>query len=48
MRGRELFLEAGGTSFGLIPCLNERPDWIEALAGIARRTLAGKPDKVAA
>src|SRR5690606_39259907 len=31
MRGRELFLEAGGTSFDLIPCVNDRPEWIETL-----------------
>ncbi|MBL9136642.1 MAG: ferrochelatase [Verrucomicrobiales bacterium] len=39
MRGRELFLEAGGTDFELIPCLNEHPAWIQALAGIAQKTL---------
>ncbi|HWQ92766.1 MAG TPA: ferrochelatase, partial [Clostridia bacterium] len=32
MRGRDTFLEAGGTEFKLIPCLNEHPLWIEALA----------------
>jgi ferrochelatase len=31
MRARELFLEAGGSQFALIPCLNEHPLWIEAL-----------------
>jgi ferrochelatase len=36
MRGRESFLEAGGEEFELIPCLNERPDWIQALATLAR------------
>lgn len=40
MRGRELFLEAGGKNFELIPCLNTRPDWVTALGGIARKTLA--------
>ncbi len=39
MRGRELFTEAGGKNFELIPCLNTRPDWITALGGIARKTL---------
>jgi len=29
------FLGAGGKAFHYIPCLNERPDWIEALADIA-------------
>ncbi len=39
IRGRECFLEAGGTEFELIPCLNERTDWIEALASLVRKTL---------
>lgn len=32
LRGRETFLEAGGDDFKLIPCLNEHPAWIDALA----------------
>lgn len=31
---RAAFLAAGGREFHAIPCLNERPDWIEALAKI--------------
>lgn len=31
---REAFLHAGGESFHYIPCLNERPDWIAALADL--------------
>lgn len=31
IRGREQFLEAGGTSFELIPCLNDTPSWVVAL-----------------
>ncbi len=31
IRGRETFLNAGGTEFTFIPCLNEHPLWIEAL-----------------
>lgn len=30
--GGEIFREAGGEDFGLIPCLNENPDWIQYLA----------------
>ncbi len=30
------FLEAGGREFRLIPCLNESPEWIAALAALAR------------
>ena len=32
MEGREEFLEAGGESFKMIPCLNEHPAWITVLA----------------
>jgi ferrochelatase len=31
MRGREIFIEAGGQEFALIPCLNEHPLWLDAL-----------------
>ncbi len=34
------FLAAGGTEFRYIPCLNERHEWIEALAGMVRQQLA--------
>ena len=30
--GRDIFLEAGGTSFTLIPCLNIHPLWVQTLA----------------
>jgi ferrochelatase len=33
---RRRFLEAGGVEFHLIACLNESPQWIAALAAIAR------------
>lgn len=32
---RDAFLAAGGREFRYIPCLNERPDWIAALARLA-------------
>jgi ferrochelatase len=35
MECREAFLENGGKEFNYIPCLNERSDWIAALADIA-------------
>ncbi|MEP6941877.1 MAG: ferrochelatase [Betaproteobacteria bacterium] len=35
------FLGAGGKEFHAIPCLNERPDWIAALADLALRNLQG-------
>ena len=34
MECREAFLHAGGRTFSYIPCLNERDDWIAALADI--------------
>lgn len=34
IRGRESFLAAGGTSLQYIPCLNDDPLWIEALAAL--------------
>jgi ferrochelatase len=33
IRGKESFLESGGTEFEMIPCLNTDPLWVEALAG---------------
>ena len=41
IEGRKLFLDAGGGEFRLLPCLNERADWIEALGAIAGQHLLG-------
>jgi protoporphyrin/coproporphyrin ferrochelatase len=35
IEGRRTFLEAGGGEFRALPCLNDSPRWIEALAAIA-------------
>jgi protoporphyrin/coproporphyrin ferrochelatase len=35
IEARQTFLTAGGREFHLIPCLNESPEWIAALADIA-------------
>jgi ferrochelatase len=40
MECRAAFLHAGGSEFGYIPCLNERDDWIAALADLALARLA--------
>jgi protoporphyrin/coproporphyrin ferrochelatase len=32
-RGKETFLEAGGESYKMIPCLNVHPMWVKALKG---------------
>lgn len=44
MEGKTLFMRAGGKAFHYIPCLNERPDWISALADIALDNLKGWVD----
>src|SRR3990170_3399884 len=41
IEGKEAFLAAGGKEFHFIPCLNERDDWIHALADIALEHLSG-------
>ena len=39
MRGREIFLGAGGHEYTLIPCLNDHPLWLDALQKIVLRLL---------
>ena len=41
MENRDAFLGAGGKEFHYIPCLNERDDWVRALARIAAENLQG-------
>jgi len=41
LEGQALFREAGGQELRVIPCLNEHPAWIAALADLAFRNLAG-------
>ena len=41
IEGKTIFLNAGGREYRYIPCLNERPDWIHALADIAAQNLIG-------
>lgn len=41
IEGRATFVEAGGREFHAIPCVNEHPAWIAALADLAFRNLAG-------
>jgi ferrochelatase len=38
---KQAFLAAGGRQFHLLPCLNERDDWIRALGEIALEHLSG-------
>jgi ferrochelatase len=37
MEGRDEFLEAGGEAYELIPCLNDHPAWLDALAALIKR-----------
>ena len=39
MEARELFIEAGGETFHYIPCLNDNPKHIEALAEVVSQYL---------
>lgn len=48
MECKQAFLTSGGEAFRYIPCLNERPDWISALADVAEQHIAGWPHSVAA
>ena len=41
VEGREEFLAAGGGKFTYIPCLNERDDWMHALADLVQAHLHG-------
>lgn len=38
---RDAFLAAGGERFAYVPCLNDEPEWIDALATLAERHLQG-------
>ena len=40
MREKESFLEAGGESLDLIPCLNEHPLWLDTLEGMIQNFLS--------
>jgi protoporphyrin/coproporphyrin ferrochelatase len=41
IEGKATFLGAGGKDYRLIPCLNEREDWIRAMCDIALANLDG-------
>jgi ferrochelatase len=43
MEGREAFLHAGGKTFNYIPCMNDEPLWIDALAAISAQHMQGWP-----
>ncbi len=41
LRGAEQFHSTGGRDFTAVPCLNEHPAWLDAMAEIAGRELSG-------
>lgn len=41
VRGKETFLQAGGETFIYIPCLNDAPEWIDALTNLAKQEILG-------
>lgn len=43
LEGRDAFLQAGGRDFRYIPCLNDAPEFIGALATLVERQCAGWP-----
>lgn len=43
LEGRGEFIDAGGKEYHYLPCLNERDDWMRALADLASRHLQGWP-----
>ena len=45
LRGREIFIGAGGGEFTLIPCMNEQTRWIEALEKLVDKGLSRTEDR---
>lgn len=41
IEGKMIFVQAGGRELNLIPCLNERDDWIQALTDLVMKQLLG-------
>ncbi len=40
-RGKETFMEAGGESYTMIPCLNTSPLWVNTVVGLLNAKRAG-------
>ncbi|MDZ4714185.1 MAG: ferrochelatase [Cytophagales bacterium] len=40
MEGKETFMENGGDEYTVIPCLNQRSEWIETLAELVRENIS--------
>lgn len=46
IQGKEIFLNAGGESFELIPCLNIQPLWVQAITGWLKNFISGDKSMV--
>lgn len=44
--GKHIFMEAGGSSFTMIPCLNTHPLWVEAVTTWIKEYMAGSSEMV--
>ena len=43
-RGKEIFIEAGGQAFTMIPCLNVHPKWVASLKNWINEIAAGNTE----
>jgi ferrochelatase len=43
VEGKEEFLEAGGEAYAVVPCLNDRPEWIQTLMHLLEAPATGAP-----
>ena len=41
LEGRESFLEAGGTNYSVVPCLNDSPGALDVIEDVVWREIAG-------
>lgn len=39
IRGKEIFLQAGGESYAMIPCMNTQPLWVNAIENMVRQQI---------
>ena len=40
IRGKEIFIEAGGETFTMMPCLNVHPLWVKTIVGLVNEEIA--------
>jgi len=46
VEGREVFLQAGGESFTIVPCLNVHPAWVQTLKNWVMQTANGNQEMI--